>query len=66
MKHKVKIFQNKYSVESLEKEMNEWLEKCNNVSIIDIKYSISQGVTDHGAAYYNYSALVHYIGYMED
>ena len=60
MKHKVKIFSSIYE-DRLEDEINKWFEDQKEgqkkISIIDIKYSISQS----GNGYGRYSALIHYM-----
>ena len=61
MKHKVRIFSDTYASKDLEIEINNWLDKNPNVTIVDIKYSISQCGSSGGSVYHTFSALIYYM-----
>lgn len=55
MKNKIKIFSSGHDG-AVERGINEWLYEYDDIEVIDIKYSIS-----NGGSYTQYSALVFYM-----
>lgn len=59
MKHRVKTFFDT-RINRLEEDINEWLTKHSDVTIVNIEYSMSNCGNSGGAIYTDYSALIHY------
>ena len=59
MKNQVKTFFDT-RINRLEEDINEWLTKHSDATIVNIEYSMSSCGNSGGAIYTHYSALVHY------
>jgi hypothetical protein len=60
MKHQVKIFFD-ILISRLEADINEWLTKHSDVTIVNIGYSMSDYMDEYESIHHRYSALIHYV-----
>jgi hypothetical protein len=60
MKHQVKIFFD-ILIHRLVEDINEWLTKHSDLTIVNIEYSMSDYMDEYNSIHHCYSALIHYV-----